>query len=89
MDYIGYAGSFCISINLIPQIFHIWKLKKGDSIPTLTYLINITAASLMIIYGTLIMRIPVIIANSAVLLFSICMLVMKFYFKTSETETKN
>jgi len=28
MDYIGYTASFFISINLIPQIFHIWKLKK-------------------------------------------------------------
>ena len=63
-DYVGYCGSFLISINLIPQIYHIYKIKNVKSISIISYFLNIFSAILMIAYGVLINKFPIIISNS-------------------------
>jgi uncharacterized protein with PQ loop repeat len=70
-DYVGYLGSFFISINLIPQIYHIYKIKNVKSISIISYFLNIFSAILMIAYGILINKFPIIISNSMILIFSV------------------
>ena len=81
-DYVGYCGSFLISINLIPQIYHIYKIKNVKSIS------NIFSAILMIAYGVLINKFPIIISNSMILIFSVIMLFLKYLY-TEENENDN
>jgi len=80
-DYIGYTGSLLISINLIPQIYHIYRIKNAKSISIISFIINVISSILMIIYGLLIQKIPIIISNSMVLIFSIIMLFLKYLYK--------
>ena len=54
-EYIGYAGAFFISINLIPQIVHIYKNKNADSISTTSIILGIISSVLMLTYGTFIL----------------------------------
>lgn len=68
-EYIGYTGSMLISINLIPQIIHIYKIKNADSLSNLSIFLNILASLVMITYGVFIIKIPIIISNSMIMLF--------------------
>lgn len=79
-DYIGYAGSFFVSINLIPQIYHIYIIKDSSSISIISYLLNISASTLLLTYGSLINKTPVIISNGMVFIFSIIMLILKYVY---------
>jgi MtN3 and saliva related transmembrane protein len=85
-DYVGYFGSFLISINLIPQIYHIYKIKNVKSISIISYFLNIFSAILMIAYGVLINKLPIIISNSMILIFSIIMLFLKYLYRENENE---
>jgi uncharacterized protein with PQ loop repeat len=83
-DYIGYVGSFFVSINLIPQIYHIYIIKEATSISIISYILNINASILLVIYGYLIKKNPVMISNGMVLIFSIMMLVLKYIYKKND-----
>jgi len=83
-EYIGYTGSFLISINLIPQVYHIYKTKNADSISTVSILLSILSAIIMIVYGICIYKIPIIISNSAIFLFFCIIGYFKYTFSLQE-----
>ncbi len=88
-DYVGYIGSLLISINLIPQIYHIYKIKNAKSISVISFILNVFSSILMIIYGLLINKIPIIISNSMVLIFSVIMLFLKHLYKEEDENIYN
>ena len=79
-EYIGYAGAFFISINLIPQIVHIYKNKNADSISVTSIILGIISSILMLIYGFFIFKIPIIISNSMIFLFYCIILFFKYLY---------
>lgn len=79
-EYIGYAGAFFISINLIPQITHIYKNKNADSISSLSIVLGIISSILLLVYGFFINKIPIIISNSVIFLFYIIILFLKYLY---------
>jgi len=79
-EYIGYAGAFFISINLVPQIFHIYKNKNADSISVTSIILGIISSILMLIYGFFIFKIPIIISNGAIFLFYCIILFLKYLY---------
>jgi uncharacterized protein with PQ loop repeat len=79
-EYIGYAGAFFISINLIPQIVHIYKNKNADTISTTSIILGIISSVLMLTYGTFIFKIPIIISNSIIFLFYCIILFFKYSY---------
>ena len=76
-EYIGYAGAFFISINLIPQIFHIYKNKNAESI---SIILGIISSILMFTYGIFINKIPIIISNIMIGLFYFIILFLKYLY---------
>ena len=79
-EYIGYVGAFFISINLIPQIVHIYKIKNADSISYTSIILGIIASIIMSIYGICILKIPIIISNSIIFLFYSVILIIKYLY---------
>ena len=79
-EYIGYVGAFFISINLIPQIVHIYKIKNADSISYISIILGIIASIIMAIYGICILKIPIIISNSIIFLFYSVILIIKYLY---------
>ena len=79
-EYIGYAGSSLISINLIPQVYHIQKIKSADQISNLSIGTSMIASILMITYGLLIKKIPIVISNSMIFLFYLVIIYFKIIF---------
>jgi MtN3 and saliva related transmembrane protein len=71
MEYeiIGYIGAGLISVNLIPQVYHIYRLKNADSISTVTIGLNVLSAAVMLTYGVCINQYPVIISNGMIIVF--------------------
>lgn len=82
-DYVGYVGSFFVSINLIPQIYHIYIIRDVTFISIVSYLLNIMASIVLITYGYLISKLPVMISNGMVFIFCIIMLSLKFIYKNN------
>jgi uncharacterized protein with PQ loop repeat len=79
-EYIGYAGAFFISINLIPQIIHIYKIKNADSISVISIILGIISSVLMFIYGFFINKIPILISNSIIFIFYCIILFFKYLY---------
>ncbi len=82
-EYIGYIGAFFISINLIPQIFHIYKNQNADSISVTSIVLGIISSVIMFTYGILINKIPIIISNGMVFLFYLIILFLKHLYSFS------
>jgi len=80
-EYVGYAGAALISINLMPQVYHIYNVKKVDSISTMSICLNILSAIVMLIYGIFIDKMPVIISNGMVFLFYIVIGYFKIIYR--------
>jgi len=88
-EYIGYAGSFFISINLIPQIYHIYKNKNADSISIISIALGIISSIIMFSYGILINKNPIIISNGMVFLFYLIILFLKYSYSFSTLNNIN
>jgi uncharacterized protein with PQ loop repeat len=79
-EYIGYAGAFFISINLIPQIIHIYNIKNADSISITSIILGIISSVFMFIYGFFINKIPILISNSIIFIFYCIILFFKYLY---------
>jgi uncharacterized protein with PQ loop repeat len=82
-DIIGYIGVFFISINLIPQIYHIYKIKNSEAISCIFIFIGLLSSFFMGLYGILENKNPIIISNSIMFCFYCILLVTKFYYTSS------
>jgi uncharacterized protein with PQ loop repeat len=76
-DIVGYLGTFLITINLIPQIYLIYKTKNVENISIYFIVIGLMSGIVMGTYGILIKKIPVIIANSSIAFFYCIILALK------------
>lgn len=79
-EYIGYIGTFLISINLIPQIYHIYKIKNAESISMLSVILSILSACVMLIYGIFISQPPIVISNGMIFVFYFIIGYFKYIF---------
>jgi MtN3 and saliva related transmembrane protein len=88
-EYVGYTGAFFISINLIPQIYHIYKNKNADSISVTSIALGIISSIIMFSYGILINKFPIIISNGMVFLFYLIILFFKYLYSFSTLNNAN
>jgi len=83
-DIIGYIGVFFISINLIPQIYHIYKIKNSDAISYIFIFIGFLSSFFMGLYGILENKNPILISNSVTFCFYFILLITKIYFNINK-----
>ena len=88
-EVIGFIGSFFISINLIPQIYHIYKNKNANSISVTSIALGIISSIIMFSYGILINKFPIIISNGMVFLFYLIILFFKYLYSFSTLNNAN
>ena len=87
---IGYLGSIMLGILLIPQVFTTYKTKKVEGISSLFLYFELVTVILWIIYGIgfiiedNIDGIPIIIANTALLINVIILLIMKYVYTNTQ-----
>jgi uncharacterized protein with PQ loop repeat len=83
-EVIEFIGSFFISINLIPQIYHIYTIKNADTISITSVILGILSGFIMGVYGYFIHKIPVIISNIMIVLFYLVILFLKQIYNNKE-----
>lgn len=81
IEYVGLFGAFLSSITFIPQVVKAWKSKSVKDLSIWMLLIVFTSVVVWLIYGFYLNLIPVIIANSVILLLSILLLYFKIKFR--------
>jgi MtN3 and saliva related transmembrane protein len=70
-DVIGYMAAFFTTFALFPQMIRIWKLKEARDISIFLPLMSSAGSALWLIYGIMIDKMPVIVANGVSLVFAL------------------
>jgi len=81
IEIIGYLAAFFTTISFIPQVIKVVKEKQTRNISLQMYLIFSLGITFWLIYGILINSLPIILANSLTLTFSIIILSYKIKYK--------
>lgn len=72
--YLGFFAAFCTTIAFLPQAFKVWKSNNTKDISLSMFIIFTIGVFSWLIYGILIYDLPIIIANSLTLIFSLFIL---------------
>lgn len=74
---IGTAAGICSTASFVPQVWKCWRIGDTDAISLRMYLVTVTAFSLWIVYGLMIVSIPIVFFNTLSLGLSSSVLFMK------------
>ena len=81
IEYVGLFGAFLTSITFIPQVYKAWQTRSVGDLSTWMVSIVITSAAVWLVYGVYLDLLPVMIANSIILVLAVLLLYFKFKFK--------
>lgn len=80
MNYItilGLVAAFFGTISFIPQVVKVYKTKRTEDISLGSYLLLSVTSILWTSYGILMKDLPIIIANSLILILTLSILIQK------------
>jgi MtN3 and saliva related transmembrane protein len=81
---IGYLAAILTTIAFLPQVLRVVVTKKTRDISRNMYIILTTGVFLWLVYGFIKSDLPIILANSITLLFTITILILKVTAKDEE-----
>ncbi|MCC5815933.1 MAG: SemiSWEET transporter [Leptospira sp.] len=81
---IGYLAAILTTIAFLPQVLRVVVTKKTRDISRNMYIILTTGVFLWLVYGFIKSDLPIILANSITLLFTITILILKVTTKDEE-----
>lgn len=81
IDYLGLFGAFLSAITFIPQVIQAYKTKSVKDLNTGMLFIIFTSVCVWLIYGFVKSDLPIIVANSVILVLCSVLLYFKFTFK--------
>lgn len=76
-ELVGTAAGLCSTGSFLPQVLKAWRERDTAAISKRMYLVTVGAFSLWIAYGLMIDSIPIVAFNSASLLLSGSILILK------------
>ena len=76
-DLIGYFSAFLTTFAFVPQAYHSWKTRDLSGVSLPMYSIFNLGVLGWIVYGALIARWPIIMANSVTLVLACAVLCLK------------
>lgn len=77
---IGMLAGILTTIAFVPQVLHVYKTRSAKDISFGMYAIFVSGVLLWLVYGWMIMALPVIIANAVTLVLAVAILVGKIKF---------
>jgi MtN3 and saliva related transmembrane protein len=77
LDIIGYIAAFCTTTAFIPQAAKVYRNKRTKDISIGMFLLLTVGISLWLVYGLILMALPIILANGVTLIFALYILIMK------------
>ncbi|MBM5786551.1 MAG: hypothetical protein FJ373_01790 [Pelagibacterales bacterium] len=80
IDLIGFFSGFCTTIAFLPQVIKAYKTRSTKDVSLLMFLVFTIGVAGWLIYGVLLMNVPIIIANIVTLFLAFLILVAKIRF---------
>lgn len=77
-EYVGYIAATITAIALIPQAIQIWKSSNFSCISIYVYSLFTASATMWLLYGVLINKLPLILSNAISLILAGSILMLKF-----------
>lgn len=77
---IGVLAGVLTTIAFVPQVLHVYRTRSAKDISFGMYAIFVSGVLLWLVYGWMIMALPVIIANAVTLVLAVAILVGKIKF---------
>ena len=81
IDYLGLFGAFLSAITFIPQVIQAYKTKSVRDLNTGMLFIIFSSVCVWLIYGFVKQVLPIIVANSVILILCSILLYFKATFK--------
>lgn len=86
---VGYTAAAIGTFLMLPQVVKSWKTKKVGDLSMGTVVIYFVNCLLWLTYGTLIVAVPVILANSIGLVIGFFQIVIKVKYMEKKSELKD
>ena len=80
IDLIGFFSGFCTTIAFLPQVIKAYRTKSTKDVSLLMFLVFTIGVGGWLIYGILLMNVPIIIANILTLFLAFLILIAKIRF---------
>lgn len=77
IDVLGLVAAFLTTTSFLPQVIKVWQTKSTKDLSMLTLIALNLGIMLWLIYGLLISKAPIIVANSITLILTLTMLFFK------------
>ena len=81
IDYIGYTGGVCLTVNMIPQIYKTYQTKSANDISWAFLFLNFTGLGLYTIYGILKDLYTISIPTGCNVIITLLLMVLKNIYK--------
>lgn len=82
VELLGYCAAFLTTIAFLPQVIRSWKTRDLSGISLGMYSLFTSGVGLWLIYGLIIEKWPLILANAITFLLSLSILMLKVSAKT-------
>jgi MtN3 and saliva related transmembrane protein len=76
-EVFGYLGMIFLTITLIPQLIKVFRTKKALDLSYIFLSINVLTCVFFLIYGIILSKTPLIIANIVVILQTLILIYLK------------
>ena len=83
VNYIGIFAGVLTTISFIPQVIKVWKSKSTKGLSAWWLLIFCVGVSSWLLYGFLIIDLPIIIANAATIFLLLFIVIAKIIFQNN------
>lgn len=77
IEIIGYCAAFLTTFAFLPQAFHSWRTRDLSGISVGMYSLFTTGVGLWLIYGLIIEKWPLILANALTFALALSILLLK------------
>jgi len=82
-DILGFVAGIITTLSFLPQVVRVYRNKSGHDISFWMMLLLALGVILWLIYGFLLWRLPIILANAVTLVLVLAILVLKVYYARS------
>ena len=83
VNYIGIFAGVLTTISFIPQVIKVWKSKSAKDLSAWWLFIFCVGVSSWLVYGFLIVDLPIIIANAATIFLLLFIVIAKIIFQNN------
>jgi len=80
VDILGFIATGFTTLSFVPQVWRTWKTRDVSGISLPTYIIITVGLALWLLYGWIKGDVPLIVANTAMVLLTGSITVMKIRF---------